>query len=421
MSKKLNELLKQLITLHPKYIDLSLKRLNKLLTLIGNPHLNLPQVIHIAGTNGKGSTLSYIKHILMEHDLKVHTYTSPHLKNFEERITIANKEVSTKKLLETLVYVKKINNEKPITFFEITTAAAFYLFAKKKADFLILETGLGGRLDATNVIKNSFIDIITPIGIDHQDFLGKKITKITSEKLGIIKKGSRVIVSKQKKYVMTDIKKKLKKFKNNISFYDKDFKILTRKKNTFILELDKKKFKINNPFLIGSHQIENAGTAVATILTMNKLGHHFKIRKINKGLLNTVWPCRLEKFKFDKIDIYLDGSHNIDGAKKLLEYFQSNNLKIWLIIGMLNNKNIYSFLKILKPILIGTVGITIPKEINALTTKEISHTCKKLKIRNFQKKSIDEANKFLSKIVKPKTILITGSLYLAGKIRDKYL
>ena len=188
MSNRLNSLLTQLVKLHPKYIDLSLKRLIVLLNKLNNPHLNLPTTIHIAGTNGKGSTLSYIRDILIENNYNIHAYISPHLERFNERIILKNKEIKTKKLLEALSFVKKINNNNPITFFEIITATAFYLFAKDKVDFLILETGLGGRLDATNVIRNNLISIITPIGIDHQEFLGKELLKISNEKLGIIKK-----------------------------------------------------------------------------------------------------------------------------------------------------------------------------------------------------------------------------------------
>ena len=183
MSQKLDALLKQLHKLHPKYIDLSLDRLRKLLEKLNNPHLKLPPVIHIAGTNGKGSTLSFIQNILIENNYSIHAYISPHLKSFNERIIIRNKLINKKSLYSVLKKIKKINNNEPITFFEITTAAAFYIFSKKKSDFLILETGLGGRLDATNIINKSLIDIITPIGIDHQDFLGKTLKKITNEKL----------------------------------------------------------------------------------------------------------------------------------------------------------------------------------------------------------------------------------------------
>ena len=209
MVSKTDKLLNQLINLHPKYIDLSLKRLDNLLKKLGNPHHKLPPTIHIAGTNGKGSTLSFIKNILENNNFLVHTYTSPHLEKFNERINITNKKVNAVTLLKSLRYVKKINQNKPITFFEITTAAAFVLFAKYRADFLILETGLGGRLDATNIIPKKFLSIITSISIDHEEFLGNTINKITSEKLGIVKNTEHVIIAKQNKEVSKFILKKL--------------------------------------------------------------------------------------------------------------------------------------------------------------------------------------------------------------------
>ena len=199
MSSKINKLLDELLKLHPKYIDLSLNRLNRLLIKLDNPHLNLPKTIHIAGTNGKGSILSFVRNILISNGYSCDSYVSPHLTRFNERININNKEISTKRLYETLKYVKEINNNNPITFFEITTAAAFVLFNKSKSDFLILETGLGGRLDATNVISRKLCSIITPISYDHEEYLGKTLKKIAKEKLGIIKKSDFVIVSKQKK------------------------------------------------------------------------------------------------------------------------------------------------------------------------------------------------------------------------------
>ena len=186
MITKTDKLLKKLIDLHPKYIDLSLTRLEALLKKLGNPHHQLPPTIHIAGTNGKGSTLSFIKNILEQNNYSVHTYISPHLEKFRERISLNNKIINANKLLRCLEKVKRINNNNPITFFEITTAAAFVLFAQHKADFLILETGLGGRLDATNIIPKKMISIITAIDFDHQEFLGNTIKKITNEKLGII-------------------------------------------------------------------------------------------------------------------------------------------------------------------------------------------------------------------------------------------
>ena len=420
MSQKLDALLKQLHKLHPKYIDLSLDRLRKLLEKLNNPHLKLPPVIHIAGTNGKGSTLSFIQNILIENNYNIHAYISPHLKSFNERIIVINKLINKKSLYTVLKKIEKINNNEPITFFEITTAAAFYIFSKKKSDFLILETGLGGRLDATNIINKSLIDIITPIGIDHQDFLGKSLKKITNEKLGIIKKGSTVIISKQKKLVKNHILKKLNLKKNNTLFYGNRFKILGKNSKKFKLEYDKKKYIFNNPRLIGEHQIENASTAITSIFILKKLGYNFNNKSIDNGIIKTVWPGRLEKVKLDKIPVYLDGAHNIDGAKKLLNFFKQKNQKVWIIIGMLNNKNLNDFVKILQPITEGVVAVTIPKEKNSFTSEEIFNVCKKLNLICYKKTNIKLANQFLKKKIKPKLILVTGSLYLIGSIKDKY-
>jgi dihydrofolate synthase / folylpolyglutamate synthase len=245
---KTNQLLQEFVNLHPKYIDLSLNRLEYLLNKLGNPHKNLPPTIHIAGTNGKGSTLSFIKNILQYNNYSVHTYTSPHLEKFSERININNKQVNGRKLLRILQYVKRVNQKKPITFFEITTAAAFLLFAKSKADFLILETGLGGRLDATNIIPKKLISIITSIDMDHEEFLGNTLKKIATEKLGIIKNTENIIIAKQKKEVNDFILRKLKNRQNTYHFnYHYKFKSINKKK--FIFKFQKFKKNIRRPSL----------------------------------------------------------------------------------------------------------------------------------------------------------------------------
>ena len=252
MISKTDKLLKEFINLHPKFIDLSLSRLEYLLKKLGDPHKSLPPTIHIAGTNGKGSTLSFIKNILKNNNYSVHTYTSPHLEKFSERININNKQVNASRLLASLKFVKKINKGRPITFFEITTAAAFVLFSKYKADFLILETGLGGRLDATNIIPKKFLSIITSIGIDHEEFLGNTLKKITTEKLGIIKNTNNVIIAKQKKEVENFIFKKLKKM-NSVYYYNKDYKFKKIDNNKFFYQFQNIKRNFSKPSLEGDH------------------------------------------------------------------------------------------------------------------------------------------------------------------------
>ena len=419
MKTKIDKLLIQLMNLHPKYIDLSLDRIKALLNKLGNPHLNLSPTIHIAGTNGKGSTLSYLKHILNFNGYSVNAYISPHLSKFNERIVLNNKEVSTRKLLNCLKYVKSVNKSKPITFFEITTAAAFLLFAKNKSDFLILETGLGGRLDATNVIPKSLISIVTPISYDHEEFLGNSIKKITSEKLGIIKKNNYVIIGKQKPDIETFIRKKIKKIKHKF-FFKKNYGIHNISKKNLEFFFNKKKYLIKYPRLLGKHQIENTCMAVTSSLILKDMGYNIKLKLLNKGIINTVWPGRLEMINYKNKKILLDGSHNIDGAINLNYFLEDKKIKPWILFGMLNTKKITKFLSIIKNQIEGIVALKIPEEKNAFTANQILKKCKRLKINCVKKNNIKEANIFLIK-QPTKYILITGSLYLVGKIRGKYL
>ena len=369
MVTKTDKLLKEFIKLHPKYIDLSLNRLHNLLKKLGSPHKNLPPTIHIAGTNGKGSTLSFIKNILQNNDYSVHTYTSPHLEKFNERININNKQVNTKTLLKSLEYVKEVNKKKPITFFEITTAAAFVLFSKYKADFLILETGLGGRLDATNIIQEKLVSIITAIGIDHEEFLGKTLKKITKEKLGIIQNSKNIIIAKQNKEVDNFIYNKLKNL-NNVYYFNRDygFKIINKKQ--FIFKFQKNKKTIRKPSLQGLHHIENASTALTTAMLLKENNYQIKLSLLGKSIYNTKWPGRIEKVKFKNKYIIFDGSHNLSGADKLNKYLSETKIRPNVIFGMLNNKNIFEFLSILKKNIDTLYPIKIPDEQNAYTQKK---------------------------------------------------
>jgi len=421
MSKNMDRLTQQLIKLHPKYIDLSLKRIKILLKKIGDPHLKLPPTIHIAGTNGKGSTLSFIKNIFQSNNFKVHCYISPHLEFFEERFIIANNQINSKELYSVLKYIKKINSGEPITFFEITTAAAFYIFSKNKADFLILETGLGGRLDATNVINKAIINIITPISIDHQDFLGKNIRKITTEKLAIIKPASSVIISKQEDSIKKYIYSKISNINNKKFYFGSDFKILDENKNYFKLKYRKKCINFCKPQLLGTHQIENASTAICAALHLKELGYKFSNKSINEGIYNTTFPGRLEKGYLKKIPVYIDGAHNISGAKKLALFFSYKTKNRWLILGMLNNKDLKKYLINIRQSFNGVIAVKIPYERNSFSTDEISNNCKKLNIKCIKKRNIYEANKYLLKKIIPSEIVVSGSLYLVGRIRKLYL
>ena len=419
MVTKTEQLLKEFINLHPKYIDLSLNRLKYLLKKLGDPHKKLPTTIHIAGTNGKGSTLSFIKNILENNNYLVHAYTSPHLEKFNERIHISSKQVNTNKLLRSLEYVKKVNQNEPITFFEITTAAAFHLFSKHKANFLILETGLGGRLDATNIIPKKFISIITSIGIDHEEFLGNTLKKIATEKLGIIKNSKNVIIAKQNKEVNKFILKKLKNQKNTYHFnHDYTFKSIDAKQFVFkFLQTEK---IMRRPSLQGLHQIENASTALTTAMVLKKNNFNIKLGSLRKSIYTTKWPGRIEKIKFKNKYIIFDGSHNLAGAEKLNQYLKKSNIQPDIIFGMLNNKKAFEFLSILKKNIKTIYPFKIPDEVNAYTQEEIYNISKELKLNVVIKKNLSTINKLLIKGPN-KYILITGSLYLIGKIRKNYL
>ncbi len=419
MKSETEKLLDELVKLHPKYIDLSLDRLAVLLKKLGNPENYLPKTIHIAGTNGKGSVQSFVRKILVNNGYTCDAYISPHLSKFNERIILNNKEVSTKKLYDTLKYVKEINDKKPITFFEITTAVAFILFKKSKSDFLILETGLGGRLDATNIIPKKICSILTPISRDHEEFLGKTLKKITSEKLGIVKNCEFVLIGKQKKEIKDYIKKKLLKFEKKF-FYGKDFRINKSLENKIEMIIDKKKLIYSKPTLNGKHQEENATIAIYFSKVMQNMGYKLNTKKINIAVKNTVWPGRLEIINYKNNKVILDGSHNIDGAEKLSIFLKTKKIKPIVLFGMLNNKKASLFLCKIKKRISKVLALKIPNEKNSFEAKQINKICNLHSIKCEQIKNINGALKYFESN-QQKTYLITGSLYLIGKIRNKLL
>ena len=419
MKSKTEKLLDELVKLHPKYIDLSLDRLKLLLKKLDNPQDHLPKTIHIAGTNGKGSVQSFIRNILLESGYRCDAYISPHLSRFNERIILNNKEVSTKKLYKTLKFVKTINNNKPITFFEITTAAAFILFKQSKSDFLILETGLGGRLDATNIIPKKICSILTPISFDHEEFLGKTLKKIANEKLGIVKNCKFVLVGKQKKELKDHIQKKLKKFENKY-FYGKEYRVTKSLKNKFQIKIDGKKYFYSQPSLNGKHQEENASISIYFAKIMKNMGYRLNTKDINAAIKKTAWPGRLEIINYKHKKIILDGSHNIDGADKLNEFLKTERIKPIVLFGMLNNKKANLFLNKIKKRVSKVLAIKIPDEKNSFKTKQINEICNFHSIKCEQINNINDALKYF-RSHQQKIYLITGSLYLIGKIRKKLL
>ena len=383
--------------LHPKLIDFDLKRLKNLMNKFDDPQNTLNNVIHIAGTNGKGSTAAFLKEILEAHDLSVNIYTSPHLIKFNERIRINKKLISDKKLINILEEVELKNNCNPITFFEITTAAAFIAFKRFPADINIFETGLGGRLDATNIIENKKLTIITKLGFDHEEFLGNNIGKIAKEKAGILRKNVPVIIAKQSKDEALKTLINAAKDLNSMPI-----KVKTISKNTK-LGLD------------GDFQYENASTAFTAA---KFLIPSISMSKVRQALARTSWSGRIQKlndgkiFNLRKNITIIDGSHNQDGAFVLNQYISKISLGKWnIIIGMLNNREVKDFVKIFKNHINQIYAITIPESQNSHSARDIKYKLDTLGFNTNVSNSFEEALKESDNKI---PLLITGSLYLAG-------
>jgi len=323
---------------HPKYIDLKLDRMFRILDDLKNPHLSLPPTIHVAGTNGKGSTISFLRGMLENNGLNVHAYTSPHLVNFNERIRLNGKLISEEILTDILIQVDRINDGKEITFFEITTAAAFLAFSKIKADILLLEVGLGGRLDATNVVPNVIASIITEISFDHEHFLGNKLSLIAKEKSGIIKSGVPVITINHNNEINLEIEKIAKNCNAPLSVINKKSFIVEEDEFSFIH--NNNRIKLPKPSLLGDHQLGNSALAVTALILISEKIDGIKLNTCFEGLKYSTWPARLQIIKEGKLFniinnqnrlIILDGAHNLSGAKALRSTLSEINRE-WLII-----------------------------------------------------------------------------------------
>ena len=383
--------------LHPKLIDFDLKRLKILMDKFHNPQNNLNNVVHIAGTNGKGSTAAFLREILEAHNLSVNIYTSPHLINFNERIRINKKLISDKNIINILEEIELKNDHNPITFFEITTAAAFIAFKRFPADINIFETGLGGRLDATNIMENKKLTIITKIGFDHEEFLGNNIQKIAKEKAGILRKNIPVIIAKQSR----------DKARKTLMYNAKEL-------NSKVIMIEKisRDTKLG---LTGDFQYDNASTAFTAAKFILP---SISLTKVKKGLARTSWFGRIQKlndgkiFNLRKNITIIDGSHNQDGAVVIEKYLTKEALGKWnLIIGMLNNREVKDFVKIFKNHINQIYAIEIPEQKNSLSALDIKNKLDDLGFNTNTSKSLESS---LKKADDKIPLLITGSLYLAG-------
>ena len=420
----INQLLDQLLNLHPKKIDLSLDRVNRLLAKLGNPHKKINSPIWIAGSNGKFSTLKFIQSILLASGKTSNAYISPHLVKFNERFELENKCIDNEELFSLLNQVIDINAKDEITFFEATNSAFFLAASKRNVDFNLIEVGLGGRSDSTAVIEPE-ISVISSVSMDHQDFLGDTIEKIAYEKAGIIRKHVPVVIGYQP---FVTAKKVLIDYAHSTEaptwIYDQDFFIF-KDKDKLVYEDNDHRFKFNNLIHHGDLQIKNLGLAIATCLQLYKI--EVKSYLQNNLHQNVVLPGRFQKLENNKLcnliskqnELYLDGSHNPDAAYNVNQSLQSLPKKdLCIIIGMLNTKDPSEYIKQFNNIR-EIKTITIDNEDNAISAKELSVRLKKSDILTSHSSSIEDAIESLAEKYPTSRILICGSLYLAGQVLKK--
>ena len=422
-NEQIDKLLDELLELHPKRIDLSLDRVCNLLEKLDNPQNKINNIVHIAGTNGKFSTLKFIQDILKSNSKSTNAYISPHLIRFNERFQLMDKEISNEELYSVLNKVKDFNHSDPITFFEITSSAFFEAASNSPADYTLLEVGLGGRLDSSNVITPA-ISVITSISRDHQDFLGDSIEMIAFEKSGIIKSDIPAIIGYQPYPEAREMLMDQAEYKKAPIFAHGIHWNLTEHNDKLIYEDNQNKIEFDNLYTHNVFQKKNLGLALAAASKLTNID----IKSfVSKNLHNkTYFPGRMEKISDGKLgstiastnELYLDGSHNEDAASNLNETInQLTNKKLCIILGMINTKDPISYLSKFDKIDALTV-ITIPNEESAIDSNELYAGLKKYYENVNRADSIQEALANLNNNYQDARILICGSLYLAGKVLE---
>lgn len=421
-------ILDRLLSLHPKRIDLSLGRLDTLLTALGRPERRLPKVIHVAGTNGKGSVCAFIRAGLEASGARVHVYTSPHLTRFHERIRVAGSLIDEGALAELLARAEAANAGRPITFFEITTAAAFLAFSETPADWVVLEVGLGGRLDATNMTPNPALTVITPVSLDHQEFLGETLAEIATEKAGILKPGAPCIVGPQAPQAMAAIETAADRIGAPLLRAGREWSVRSEHGRVAFEDADGL-MDLPRPRLTGRHQIENAGVAAAALRALN-----LSDVDIAAGFETVSWPARLQRLRRgplaaaaeDGVEVWLDGGHNAAAAAALAEHMagleEEAPAPLYLVCGMISSKDPEAFLRPFVGLARRVYGVDVPGEAGARPAQEIAEAAVRLGLQTQTANSVDAALRAVQADVRDSfgeqsaRVLICGSLYLAGRV-----
>ena len=424
-------ILERLFLLHPKEIDLSLDRLLPLLAKLGHPERQLGPVFHIAGTNGKGSTTAFLRAMLEASGRTVHVYTSPHLVTFHERIRLGapggGAYVSEAELVETLVAIERLNDGAPITHFEITTAAALALFAAHPADVTLLEVGLGGRFDATNVIDEPEVSVITSISLDHEKFFGDRLDRIAWEKAGIIKRGRPVVSAPQTAEVLAVIEHEAARAKAPLFVGNRDW-VAHAERGRLVFQDEDGLIDLPAPRLPGRHQFINAGNAVAAL---RRSSLAVPVAAIEAGLQSVDWPARMQRLTAGRLiaeapagaEIWLDGGHNPGAgaviAEAVADLEERLSRPLYMIVGMLQTKDPLGFFQPFAGLAAHVITVPIASSAVGCDPQELALVAESVGISAEPRADIHAALAELRRMLPPGTaprILICGSLYLAGDV-----
>jgi dihydrofolate synthase/folylpolyglutamate synthase len=445
----MEQVLERFGTLHPKRIDaidsntLSLDRIERLLAALGNPEDKMPPVVHVAGTNGKGSTIATLRACLEAAGCRVHVYTSPHLVRFNERIRVAGELIEDEALIALLEECERVNAGQPITFFEVATCVAFLAFSRTPADIALLETGLGGRLDTTNVVRRPAATAITPVSLDHQAFLGDTIAAIAGEKAGILRPGVPAIIGPQPSEAEAVIEARALAIGAPLSRWHQEWRCdplssLSRTageggrgrspragEGSGGMRYVGTRWRLDLPLpsLPGRHQLANAGAAIACLEQMPQFPS--PAAAIAEGLRHIDWPARLQRLRHGPLinmlpagwELWLDGGHNPAAGEVLADAAAAwDDCPLYLIVGMLKTKDAAGFLTPLAARTQALYAVTIPGEENPHPAAEIVRSARAVGITSQESASIESALRDIVRHSKPARVLICGSLHFAGVV-----
>jgi dihydrofolate synthase/folylpolyglutamate synthase len=425
----MDAVLARLLALHPKRIDLSLERIQRLLTALDHPQRHLPPTIHVAGTNGKGSTIAFMRAALEAAGKTVHVYTSPNLVRLNERFRLGRagggRLVDDAELGDTLAECEAKNGGAPITVFEMETAAAFLLFSRHPADVALLEVGLGGRLDATNVIERPMASVITRLSLDHREFLGDSLVQVAAEKAGILKPGVPAVIAGQAREALAVIERHAARLRAPLKIAGEDW-TATEERGRLVYQDEDGLLDLPAPRLYGRHQFENAGAAIAA-LRVSSL--KLPASAFEASMVQVDWPARMQRLTHGRLaalapagsELWLDGGHNVDGgqaiAAALADLEERVSRPVVVIVGMLSTKDCTGFLRNFAGLARRVIAVPIDQD-KAVPAAELAELAARIGIPALARPDLESAITVAGKLdlEPPPRILITGSLYLAGEV-----